>query len=166
VTTEIAASAPSAGAAGTVAVNRRVVRRYFDEVLNEGRLEVADELAGPGFVVHATGPVSSPTGPEGLKSIAGSLRARFPDIRFHVDDTVAEGDRVAVRWTFRGTNTGDAPGFPPATGRPAVVTANVIFRLEDGRLAELWPVIDLLGLVRQLGLDPLASPVAPPAGAR
>jgi steroid delta-isomerase-like uncharacterized protein len=152
--------------------NKAVVQRFYDEVLNQGRLEVVEELATPDCVTHS--PVPSPDaaaalrGPEGLKATAVQVRTRFPDVRFAIEDMVAEHDRVAVRWTLRGTNTGDYPGFPPATGRRAEVGAIVIYRLEGGRLAELWPMIDLLGMVRQLGVTPPGVPGGPggpaPAG--
>jgi steroid delta-isomerase-like uncharacterized protein len=136
--------------------NKAVVQRLYDEVLNQGRLEVVEELATPDYVTHspspsAPGPDASLRGPAALEATVVQVRSRFPDVRFAIEDMVAEHDRVAVRWTLRGTNTGDYPGFPPATGRRVEVGAIVIYRLEGGRLAELWPVIDLLGMVRQLG---------------
>ncbi|MEW1847750.1 ester cyclase [Nonomuraea angiospora] len=114
-----------------------VIRRFYDEVLNAGALDVADEIVGPGFAPRGGGAA----GPEALRQIARYLRSALPDLRFDIEDLIAEGDRVASRWTLRGTHEGDFFGFPP-TGKPLEVRACVIFRMENGKVAEIWPVID------------------------
>ncbi|GIH51019.1 conserved hypothetical protein, steroid delta-isomerase-related [Microbispora rosea] len=120
-----------------------VVKRFYDEVLNVGDLDVADEIVGPEFAPRG----GSVRGPEALKQTARYLRNAIPDLRFDIEDLIAEGDRVAIRWTLRGTHEGDFFGFP-ATGRPLEVRACVVFRLEDGKVAEIWPVIDSSSLPR------------------
>jgi len=124
-----------------------VVRRLYDEVLNAHRPDVADEIATPDFVIR--GAPNDAIGPEALKATERMLRGGFADLHFTIDDMVAEADRVAVRWTMRGTNTGDYFGMP-ATGRSTEIRAIVIFRLVGDRLAELWPLIDIYGLRQQL----------------
>ncbi|MDX3102441.1 ester cyclase [Nonomuraea angiospora] len=114
-----------------------VIRRFYDEVLNAGALDVADEIVGPGFAPRGGGAA----GPEALRQIARYLRSALPDLRFDIEDLIAEGDRVASRWTLRGTHEGDFFGFPP-TGRRLEVRACVFFRMENGKVAEIWPVID------------------------
>lgn len=128
--------------------NKAVVRRLYDEVLNNDRPEVADEIADPAFTIHGGVP-GRPTGPDALRAVGRMLRAGFPDLHFTLDDVVAENDRVAVRWTMTGTHAGQYLGTPP-TGRRIELHAIVIFRLAKGRLAELWPQVDDTGLERQL----------------
>lgn len=119
---------------------KAVVQRLYDEVLTEGRLDVADELVAPDFVSH-DGPATHVTGPESLKLTGRTLWAAFSDLRFDVEDLVAEGDRVAARWTMRGTHSGQFMGLPP-TDQAISQQAIVIFRLEGDRLAELWAKLD------------------------
>ena len=120
-----------------------VIKRFYDEVLNADRLDVADEIVGPGFAPRG----GTVRGPEALKETARYLRRALPDLRFDVEDLIAEDDRVATRWTLRGTHEGDFFGFPP-TGRPLEVRACVVFRMEDGKVAEIWPIIDTSSLPR------------------
>ena len=134
----------------TETTNRAVVRRLYEEAFNRGRLEVLDELAGPDFVSHNTPGASAP-GAESVKATVTMTRARFPDRRYELRDVLAEGDRVAVRWTMRGTNTGQHPGAPPATGRPVVVSGYAFYRLEGGLLREQWAAVDRLDILQQLG---------------
>jgi predicted ester cyclase len=72
-----------------------VIKRFYDEVLNAGDLDAADEIVGPGFAPR-DGEVA---GPEALKQVARYLRSALPDLRFDIEDLIAEGDRVATRWT-------------------------------------------------------------------
>ena len=134
----------------TETTNQAVVRRLYEEAFNRGRLEVMDELAGPDFVSH-NAPGASVPGAESVKATVTMTRARFPDRRYELQDVLAEGDRVAVRWTMRGTNTGDHPGAPPATGRPVVVSGYAFYRLEGGLLREQWAAVDRLDIQQQLG---------------
>jgi predicted ester cyclase len=127
---------------------RAIVERLYDEVFNHDRPEVADEIVAPDFVVHGGTP-NTATGPEAIKATARLLRSGFADLRFTVDDLVAENDRVAVRWTMRGTHTGEFAGIP-ATGTAAELHAIVIGRVAGGQLTDLWPLIDHAGLRTQL----------------
>jgi predicted ester cyclase len=87
--------------------------------------------------------------------IAGILKA-FPDFHLTIDDMIVEEDRVAVRLTTRGTNTGDIVGpMPhPATGKPVTITGNALARVEGGQFVEIWHQVDWLGMFQQLGLIP------------
>src|SRR5262249_8587670 len=113
---------------GVVDRNIAVVRRVYDEVINQGRLEVAEELTTPTTQVHV--PFAHPGhGTQGLQKIASGLREGFPDIRVEVEDIFGVGDRVVARWkTIRQTHTGEYRGLPP-TGKEVRVTAIQVFRL-------------------------------------
>jgi steroid delta-isomerase-like uncharacterized protein len=129
-----------------------LVRRFYDEGWNANNLDVYDELVTEDFVDHQALP-GLPPGREGFKQLNALFRAAFPDVVVEVEDVVAEGDRVAARWTSSGTHKGPLFGIP-ATGRAVKVTAMVVYRIEDGRLAEGWINRDDLGMMRQLGVVP------------
>ncbi len=132
--------------------NKAIVRRFFEEVLNEGKLTVVDEIfssdfGGDGLVSH--GPRS---GLENAKRAAMAFRSAFPDIHFTVKEMIAEGDRVVVRVVFNGTHRGEFMGIP-ATGKSVVVGGVELARLTDGKIVEEgWHFMDELGLLRQLGV--------------
>jgi predicted ester cyclase len=79
--------------------------------------------------------------------------AAFPDARHTFEDFVAEGDKVALRFTFKGTHTGDFQGIPP-TGKPVTISGSVVDRIVDGKIVEHWSLIDTMGLMQQLGVIP------------
>ena len=92
--------------------NKVIARRLYEEIINQGRLETADELLAPDARSHA----GAPPGPEGLKRHVTMLRSAFPDLRHNIEDVIAEGEKVVVRTTCSGTHLGDFMGIPP-TGR-------------------------------------------------
>jgi steroid delta-isomerase-like uncharacterized protein len=135
--------------------NKTVSRRFFDEVFGKGKLAVADELivkdhinSGPG-----TPPELTP-GLEGTKQLVTMYRNAFPDLRFTIDDQIAEGDKVVTRWTAHGTHRGELVGIP-ATGKSATVTGIVVDRLANGKIAESWGIFDQFGMMQQLGVIPV-----------
>ena len=131
--------------------NKAVVLRVFDEIINHGKLEVAEEVTTPTTQVHV--PFAHPGhGTPGLQKIASGLREGFPDIRVQVDEILAVDDRVVVRWqTTRQTHTGEYRGLPP-TGKEVRVTAIQWFRLENERIVEFWLEMDQLNAIRQMGV--------------
>ena len=131
------------------AENKAMCRRWFEEVWNQGRAATIDELLAPDAVVHGLGPDQH--GPDEFKPFYRQYRASFPDIHIHVDELVAEGDRVAVRWSGKATHKGDDLGFK-ATGRPVAFSGMVFVRVKDGRLVEGWNLFDQLGMLQQLGV--------------
>jgi steroid delta-isomerase-like uncharacterized protein len=131
--------------------NKTRVRRVFDEGFNQGRQDVFDELIAPNYVNHDM-PTPGP-GVEGFKQLIGMFRAAFPDMQIAVEDMVAEGDKVVSRGTFTGTHRGEFMGIP-ATGRQVVVTYTDVWRAENGKFAENWVQLDMLGMLRQLGVVP------------
>jgi predicted ester cyclase len=132
--------------------NKALVRRQFDEIWNGHNLDVIDELFAADYVGHLY-PFPAIQGPKMVKKIAVMLRTGFPDSHYTVDDQIAEGDKVATRYTFYGTHTGDYQGFPP-TGKPAQMTGTLISQIADGKFIEEWLNIDFLGQRQQLGLIP------------
>lgn len=135
----------------TLAHNRRIIERYFEEVWNEGRLDVLDELLAENYVNHTPSTPNPPRGPGGLKPIVAAIRRAFPDLHFKIEDIVATPDRVVARTQMTGTQLG--PLFDiPATRRPISVMQINIERIEAGRIVEHWRVTDELAMQRQLGL--------------
>jgi steroid delta-isomerase-like uncharacterized protein len=132
--------------------NKAIVRRFLEEVVNKGNQTVADELVASDFIDHNPLPGLSPTN-EGFKQSFVIFRTAVPDLRYAIDDLIAEGDKVAVRWTATGTNKGEMFGMP-ATGRQVTVAGVDVFRLARGRLVELWLSWDQLGMMQQLGIIP------------
>lgn len=125
--------------------NQRIVEQAMDRVWHRGDFDlVADD-----YVDHNL-PAALPSGKEGLKALVAFSRAAFPDLRVQVEDSLARDDRVAVRVTNTGTNTGSFQGHPP-TGRAAEWTTVAIFRIGDGRIVERWGAIDAASLYQQLG---------------
>ncbi len=121
----------------------------------DGDLDAAEALVAPDFFNHDAMP-GTPAGRDGYRAVAAVLRAGFPDLRFEVEDVIAAGDRVAVRTWFTGTHHGPFMGMPP-TGRRVRMQQVHVFRVEGGRIAELWAVHDQLGALRQLGALPGAA---------
>jgi steroid delta-isomerase-like uncharacterized protein len=130
------------------AENKRLVRRWFEEVWNKGRSETVDELLAPDAVVH--GLDGDLTGPAGFKPFQARYRSAFPDLKLTIEDEIAEGDRVAVRWTVTATHRGSTLGFP-ATGAGVRFTGMVFVRIAKGRIAEGWNNFDMVGMLQQLG---------------
>lgn len=134
--------------------NKQAVRRLYTEVLGGGDLDAADELVAED-VQEPHLPPGLPPGREGFKQWAQAMRAIFPDLSIEVDELLAEGDLVAARATWRGTNTGPVMGRE-ATGKEVTVTSTDIFRFRDGKVAEHLGDYDQLGMFRQLGLVSLS----------
>ncbi|MFO1207346.1 MAG: ester cyclase [Burkholderiales bacterium] len=149
-------NATASDVAESVELNKSIARRVYEEGLNQGRFEVPYSAD---FVGH--GGRSSFTHADGMAEAKG-WREAFPDLEITVNQQVAEGDLVAVRWTARGTNTGAGNGIP-ATGRAVQVSGTTLFRITDGQIAEEWTCADSLGLMKQLGLLP--APAAAPSTA-
>jgi steroid delta-isomerase-like uncharacterized protein len=133
--------------------NKTLVRRAVEEVWNGGNFAIVDELAARDIVVHSSMPGEEIHGPEGIRQYYGALHAAFPDIRFTIEDQVAEGDRVVTRWSAQATHTGEYQGIPP-TGKQFRLEGVDIDRFANGKVVECWPFADELGLLQQLGLVP------------
>jgi len=130
--------------------------RFVDEVQSGGNIDLVDEICSPEFVNHSA-PPGIPADREGIKIVAAMFRRAFPDSYFTVEDTVAEGDKVATRKTFHGTHEGEFMGIPPS-GRSVSMGLIDIVRILDGRFAEHWSMGDTLDMMRQLGAIPSGEP--------
>jgi steroid delta-isomerase-like uncharacterized protein len=138
--------------------NKRIVRRFYQELWNEGKLESADELFAPEFVGHAPGNTGT-KGPEGVKQFVATWRAAMPDLQLTIDQQYAEGDMVGTVFTGTGTQTGPLMGIPP-TGKSVTVKGMAIQHLTNGQVVSDWGEFDILGLLQQLGVAP-SGPGAP-----
>ncbi len=134
--------------------NKTVSRRFFEEVFGKGKLNVLDEIVAKNHINSGPGnPPGLVPGIEGTKQLVTMYRNAFPDIRFTVDEQIAEGDKVVTRWTAHGTNKGELLGMP-ATGKSSTVTGIVVDRIVNGKIAESWPIFDQFGMMQQLGIIP------------
>jgi steroid delta-isomerase-like uncharacterized protein len=111
-------------------------------------MTLIDEVVSPEFISHDW-PEGSATGPKAFREFYSMIRSVAPDARYEVDDLVAEGDRVVVRWRMLGTHKGEFRGIA-ATGRAIVLNGIAIYRVEDGKLRERWVVSDLQGVLEQI----------------
>ena len=129
---------------------KALVLDAFQRLWNEGDETAVAERYHPSHVLHDPVYHLELLGWEGILEVARRYRAAFPNTRFDIEDHLAEGDRVATRWTVRGTHLGSLLGIPP-TGRQIVVSGISIARLEAGLIAETWVSWDALGLLHQIG---------------
>jgi steroid delta-isomerase-like uncharacterized protein len=131
--------------------NKAAMRRFFEEVYNQGDVASLDDLASPDFVSHDRG---NPTHDrEGVKQIVAAIRGAFPDVQFTADDVFAEGDRVAARFTMRGTHSSEFMGIP-STNKQITVTGIDIVRFSNNKAVEHWHEWSGLELMQQLGVIP------------
>ena len=134
--------------------NKAVVRRWFEEVWNQGREATIDELFPVEGVAHGLGDSEADVhGPTEFKPFAANTRGSIPNTRIRVEDILSEGDRVAVRVILEGTHTGQGLGVPP-TGRRVSIQWIIILRMVDGQIVEAWNSYDQLGLLQQIGALP------------
>ena len=130
--------------------NKRVVRRFYSDVWDEGDVDVAFEIFAEDYVRHDLRPSPAIPGPDGQRKIAADFRRAFPDLRMTLDLILAEGDLVAARWTTSGTHTGPWAGVEPS-GKKVRFSGVNVFRFENGKVVELWNHRDDLGLMQQVG---------------
>jgi predicted ester cyclase len=131
--------------------NKRLVRRALEEIYAKGDLEVADDLVHPDFVDHEPAHADQPTGPESVKQTVRHLQGAFGELRFEVEDEIAQADKVVQLVTMSGRHTGPLMGRPP-TGKGFAVRHIYIWRIADDKIVEHWGSRDDLGLLGQLGL--------------
>ena len=139
------------GTATTGEHNKRLVRRALEEIYAKGDLELANELIHPDFVDHEPAHPEQPTGPESVKQTVRQLHDTFGDLRFEVQDEIAEGEDVVQLVTMCGRHTGPLMGREP-TGKEFAVRHIYIWRIAGDRIVDHWGSRDDLGLLAQLGL--------------
>jgi steroid delta-isomerase-like uncharacterized protein len=131
-------------------LNKTVARKSM-QALSDRDLEGVLAEAAPEARFHGWAP--EPLDQNGYKAFMSVLLAAFPDSRVVVDDVIAEGNKVAVRHRLQGTHQAEFQGVP-ATGRQVDVNGIVIFRIENGVIAEAWLNADIMGMMQQLGVVP------------
>jgi steroid delta-isomerase-like uncharacterized protein len=135
--------------------NKQIAKRIFEELWTKGKLELVDELIDPSFQGHD--PMLGTINRDALRESVKGYRGAFPDLKFEVNNVIAEGNFVVVRWTARGTNRGPLMGMQ-ATGKNAVVTGLDYQEVRNGKIVSQHAEFDALGMLRQLGVDAGAMP--------
>ena len=135
--------------------NKELIEKLLEKFWNDHNIAAADELVARDLVNHDPA-APTVTGLEGLKAYAGMLFTAFPDFHVAIDDMVGEGDKVAKAWTLSGTHEGDFMGIPPA-GKSISMSGVTIYRIANGKIAELTWSYNMLGLMQQLGAIPTPS---------
>lgn len=133
----------------TAEENKAIVTRYWEEVWNQKKVERLDDFVAPNHVIHLPG--GQAHRPPSIPAWAHQALLSFPDVHFTIHDMIAEGDRVATRWSYVATHTGKFLSIEP-TGKTVTDEGTTTVRLEDGRIAEMWVNQDSLGLLMQLGV--------------
>jgi steroid delta-isomerase-like uncharacterized protein len=137
--------------------NKAIVRRLYEEVWNKRRVELVDELMSPSHAMHDNHLPDSGVGPEAYKRNVARYVTGFPDLRFTVEDMVAENDKVAVGWTISGTHKGEFRGISP-TGKKVSIEGITINHIADGKIMDSYVNWDALSLLQQFGVAPAFGP--------
>ena len=145
------ASISPAASAESAEKKRAVARRVFEEIFNQGKFEVADEIYAKDFVNHG---VTREIGLNEDQAAARGWRSAFPDLKMKVDKALVDGDYVTVLWSGEGTNTGEGNGLP-ATGKKLKGRGITIWRISGGTIREEWSEFDQMRIMQQLGLMPV-----------
>ena len=137
----------------TTESNRRLMTTFTD-FINTASEDLATELISPDAIFYMPGRSEPLQGPSGYLVVIGMMRAGFPDIQWTLEELIAEGDKVAARFTMRGTHKGSFFGVPPS-GKKIEVKAMNFYRISDGQIIEEHGQPDLLGLLQQIGGAPM-----------
>jgi predicted ester cyclase len=129
------------------AVNKALLRRFYNDVYVDWNMALVDEVVAPQFTSHDW--PDGAIGPKAFRKYYAAIRSAVPDARYEVDDLIAEDDRVVVRWRLLGTHRGEFGGIAP-TGRAITLRGIAIYRVDAGKLMERWVVSDLHGLLGEL----------------
>ena len=139
-----------------VAQNEALTRQVL-ELIDARQLDAAFELYAADYIYHGPGGQEL-RGRDGIRGLWEVFLTGFPDLSFIVDDMISRGDKVVVRWTIRGTHTGEFLGVP-ASNRMITLPMTEIFRIADGQLVEAWDQYDRMHLMQQIGAIPESPPV-------
>jgi len=138
--------------------NKALERRLYEEIYNKKNIAAAEQFIAANWVYHPS-PPGVPPGLEGMKlwhaltDASSEFEKAFPDMQAKLEDMVAEGDKVACRYTATGTHSGEYMGVPP-TNKQITVTGIHIDRIAGGKVVETWDYSDMLGVMQQLGIIP------------
>jgi steroid delta-isomerase-like uncharacterized protein len=140
---------------------KELVRRYREELWNEGNLKVADEIIAADCRYHIYDPITTAlgTGPERAMKAVTLYRSAFPDLHITIEDLFAEEDRAMVRWTFHGTHRGELFGVAPSRMKVTIAGMDM-YRIVDGKIQEYWVNWDTMSFMQQIGLEPVAESVS------
>jgi len=133
--------------------NTELIRRMYGEGYNPESLDRLGEWFAEDLVVHIAGAPEPVRGLAAYRRVRAAFFVAFPDVHNHIEEMVVDGDRVAVRERYSGTHAGEFRGVP-ATGRGFEMASIDIYRVADGKIAEVWSMPDMLGLLRQIGAVP------------
>jgi steroid delta-isomerase-like uncharacterized protein len=132
--------------------NKNLADRFHMDIFQAGNLDAAEQIVTRDFAWHGGfAPPLKPCGIDGVKQVAQAVVNAFPDRKIVHHEAIAEGDRVLIRWSMSGTHRGDLMGIP-ATGRQMTLTGFDYFRIENGKIAEMWQEADQLSMLQQLGV--------------
>jgi steroid delta-isomerase-like uncharacterized protein len=137
--------------------SKAIVRRLYEEVWNKRKLEVISELISPSHALQAPNVSGSSIGPEAYKRQVLVFLEAYPDLHWTIEDTIAEKDKMVVRWTFSGTHKGDYMGIP-ATNRKVSVDGITVHHIVGGKIMDSYGYFDVLGMIKQLGVAPAFEP--------
>ena len=144
--------------------NVAIVQRFVEELWNNRQLDTADEIFAPHCITHqlrSGEPITSePRDPETLKQHIREWVKAFPDLQFTLEQTIANGDRVASQMTMHGTHTAEWMGVSP-TGKRISIAIITVHRIEEGKIVEDWVLVDSLGFFQQLGLVASREDICP-----
>jgi predicted ester cyclase len=143
---------------------KEIIRRWNEEGWSGGKYELAHEIISPNMIVHGAGGQTVGMGPDGLIDLIRTWRTAFPDGHMEIDDLIVDGDTVAIRNTWYGTQEADFYGVPPS-GKRVAVTSVGIDRVKDGLVTEGWGELDMVGMMQQMGALPTVGPGAVAKGA-
>ena len=135
--------------------SQKLVSRFFDEVCNQRKLSVANDLFSSNHAYHDPQTPASP-GPAGIIQVIQTYQNAFPDAHWQVNETIVAGDDIITRWHGSGTHKNELNGIPP-TGKKVSVDGIWIHRTKNGRIVESWNVWDTLGMLQQIGVVPSMS---------
>ena len=127
--------------------NKAIARRFYD-AMNEGKLEIIDEVIDENLIEHDELPGLTPNR-EGVRQFFQMVRTAFPDFSMTIEDMIAEGDKVFIRATMKGTQRGEFMGIPASGKQMAVPFADIV-RFSGGRVVEHWGITDTGAMMSQL----------------
>jgi steroid delta-isomerase-like uncharacterized protein len=130
---------------------KAVVARIADEIWNRGNLAAVEDVMASDARYHGPHMPGGSGGRDDWRAAIAMYRGAFPDARVTFEELLVSGDRIVGRWSATGTHTGDLPGVPP-TGKGIAISGITVYRFAEGRIAEAWEELDLLGMWQQLGL--------------
>lgn len=135
------------------AENKAIIRRLYEEIWNKRKVELVSQIISPSHALQAPNVSGSAVGPEAYKRQLMLFFAGYPDLRFSVEDIIAEEDKVVACWTFSGTHKGEYLGIP-ATNKKVSVDGITIHHIAKGKIMDSYSNWDALGMMQQLGVVP------------